>query len=83
MEKNLLLLEQILSFNSKPYLRKEAMRNLQKLFPLPVWWKGAVLFHIRMISLGDGHIQLLKNICFNKILDLATPLVTIERGHVL
>ena len=31
-EKNLLLLEQMFPFKSRPYLRKEAMRNLQKFF---------------------------------------------------
>ena len=40
MENNLLLLKQILSFKSRPYLRKEAMRNLQKLSPLVIMMEG-------------------------------------------
>ena len=53
------LKEQILSLKNRPYLRKEAMSHLQKLFPLVkmVEWE-ADLYHIRMILLGSIHIQL-------------------------
>ena len=57
-EKNLLSKEQILSFKSWRYLRKEAIRNYKTCSPLSKWWKGADLYHIRMISLGGVHFQL-------------------------
>ena len=34
--------EQILSFKSWAYLRREAVRNLQKFSPLSKWWKGRI-----------------------------------------
>ena len=49
---------QILSLKSRPFLRKEAIRNLQKLFPLVKMVEGADLYHNRLISLGGVHIQL-------------------------
>ena len=67
-KKNLLLLEQILSFKTRPYLRKEAMRNLRKLFPLVSMMEGGDSYHIRMILLGGVHIQLYISkllACFN------------------
>ena len=69
-EKNLLLEEQILSLKSSLNLRKEALRNLQKLFPLvKMVEEGTDLYHIRMISLGGVYIQLhrLEVYIFNNI----------------
>ena len=52
------LREQLLSFKSRPYFRKETIRNLQKSFPLAKMVEGADLYHMRMISLGGYHILL-------------------------
>ena len=54
-----LLKEKILSLKSSLNLRKEALRNLQKMFHLvKMVEEGTDLYHIRMISLGGVYIQL-------------------------
>ena len=75
-KKNWLLLEQSLSFKSRPYLRKEAMRNFQMLFPLFKMVEGDrfILYWNDLAWKCTYSIIYLKNACFNEILCLATPL---------
>ena len=77
----MLLKEQILPFKSKPYLRKEAIRNLQTLSPPPPRPLVNMVKGGRFIpDLNDLALRCtnsfiyLQNARFNKILGLATPL---------
>ena len=45
-------------YNKGQLLRKEAIRNLQKLFPLVKKEERADLYYTRIISLGGLHIQI-------------------------